>query len=124
MYRKDRNKKLLFYIPRSMESNVIRTCHDDLGHVGIDKVIENITRVYWFPRIREKVRKYIFNCLKCIEFSPSSGKAEGYLHNISKEGLLFATMHVDHVGPFGERFISRENWERLPIFICNYRRVH
>lgn len=46
VYRKDRNKKLLFYVPRSMESNVIRTCHDDLGHVGIDKVIGNIAKTY------------------------------------------------------------------------------
>jgi len=45
VYRRDRNIKLLFYVPRSMEKNVIRTCHDDLGHVGIDKVVNNITKV-------------------------------------------------------------------------------
>lgn len=78
---------------------MIRTCHDDLGHVGIDKVIENIARVYWFPRMRERVREYILNCLKCIEFSSSSGRAEGYLHNIPKENLPFATIHIDHMGP-------------------------
>jgi len=113
VYRKDKNKKLLFYVPRSMESNVIRTCHDDLGHVGIDKVIENITSVYWFPRMCEKVREYIVNCLKCIEFSPPSGKAEGYLHNIPKEGLPFATIHVDHMGPL------EKTREGSPAFICN-----
>lgn len=82
-----------------MEANVIRTCHDDLGHVGIDKVINNIAKVYWFPRMRDKVREYINNCLKCIEFSPPSGRAEGYLHNIPKENLPFATIHIDHMGP-------------------------
>lgn len=46
VYRKDKQKRLLFFVPRSMESNVIRTCHDDLAHVGIDKVINNITKVY------------------------------------------------------------------------------
>lgn len=68
MCRKDKNKKLLFYVPRSMEANVIRTCHDDLGHVGIDKAINNIAKVYWFPRMRDKVREYISNCLRCVEF--------------------------------------------------------
>lgn len=99
MYRKDRNRKLLFYVPRSMELNVIRTCHDDLGHVGIDKVIGSIAKVYWFPRMREKVQEYINNCLRCIEFSSSSGKAEGFLYSLPKEKLPFATAHVNHIGP-------------------------
>ncbi|XP_043263615.1 uncharacterized protein LOC122403885 [Colletes gigas] len=54
VYRKDRTKKLLFYVPRSMEDNVIRTCHDDLGHVGQDKVVSNLGKLYWFPNLREK----------------------------------------------------------------------
>lgn len=99
VYRKYKDKKLLFYVPKCMESNVIRTCHDCLGHLGVDKVIDNITKVYWFPNLREKVRDYISNCLKCIEFSPTSGKLEGYLHSIPKGKLPFQTVHVDHYGP-------------------------
>lgn len=85
-----------------MESNIIRTCHDDIGHVGIDKVgnITNITKVYWFPNMREKVHiAKVHNCLRCIEFSLPSGKAEGFLHNIPKEKLPFATIHINHFGP-------------------------
>lgn len=99
VYRKVGNNKLLFYVPACLESNVIRTCHDDLGHLGVDKVVENITRIYWFPQIRRKVREYIDNCLKCIEFSPFSGKVEGYLHSVDKGNLPFQTIHVDHFGP-------------------------
>ncbi|XP_011859081.1 PREDICTED: uncharacterized protein K02A2.6-like [Vollenhovia emeryi] len=49
--------------------------------------------------MRAKVREYINNCLRCIEFSPPSGKAEGYLHGIPKENVPFATIHLDHIGP-------------------------
>ena len=49
VYRKDKSKKLLFYVPHSMEANVIRSCNDDIGHVGVDKVVSNISKVYWFP---------------------------------------------------------------------------
>lgn len=84
VYRKYKNKKLLFYVPRTMENNVIRTCHDDLGHVGVDKVVDNITKIYWFPRMRDKIKEYISNCLRCIEFSPPNGRAEGYLHSIPR----------------------------------------
>jgi len=99
VYRKFKNKKLLFYVLKSMELNVIKTCHDDLGHLGVDKVVDNVMKVYWFPNLREKVREYISSCLKCIEFSPVSGKREGYLHNIPKGKLPFQTLHADHYGP-------------------------
>lgn len=99
VYRKINKRKLLFYVPHTMENNVIRTCHDDLGHVGISKVIANINKVYWFPNMREKVKRYLENCLKCIEFSPPSGKSEGYLHSISKGSLPFQAYHIDHYGP-------------------------
>lgn len=65
-----------------MESNVIRNCHDDMAHVGVDKVLENLRRIYWFPNMTTKVRNYIQNCLKCIEYSPKTGKRDGYLYSI------------------------------------------
>ncbi|KOC58629.1 Pro-Pol polyprotein [Habropoda laboriosa] len=99
VYRKNKMRKLLFYVPGRMESNVIRTCHDDLGHAGFDKVINNITKLYWFPKLHKKVREHIDNCLRCIEFSPPSGKQEGQLHNIEKGNLPFQTIHLDHMGP-------------------------
>lgn len=98
IYRKAKNK-LLFYVPTCMETNVIRSCHDDMGHISIDKVTENINRVYWFPEIRKKVKVHIANCLKCIDFSPTSSRIEGYLRIIPKGNLPFQTIHIDHYGP-------------------------
>jgi len=72
VYRKEKDK-LLFYVPQTMENNVIRSCHDDMAHVGVEKVIENVRRIYWFPEMKLKVRNYVRNCLKCIEYSPIAG---------------------------------------------------
>lgn len=63
VYRKEKDK-LLFYVPQTMENNVIRSCHDEMAHVGVEKVIENVRRVYWFPEMKLKVRNYVSNCLK------------------------------------------------------------
>ncbi|KOC60373.1 Pro-Pol polyprotein [Habropoda laboriosa] len=49
--------------------------------------------------MRRKVREYISNYLKCIEFASISGKQEGYLHSIYKGDLPFKTIHIDHYGP-------------------------
>lgn len=100
VYRKVPNKNaLLFYVPESMEANVLKTSHDDLGHIGIDKCHEYISRTYWFPKMRDKIKKYISECLKCLAFSPDSGKKEGFLHSINKGKLPFETIHIDHYGP-------------------------
>jgi hypothetical protein len=53
--------------------------------------MENISRIYWLSNIRKKIKTYI-----SIEFSPFSGKIEGFLHSIKKDNILFQTIHVDH----------------------------
>lgn len=93
-------KKLQFYVPNELIDNVIRTCHDNMGHVGVEKVVELIQNSYWFPSIKEKVKLYISKCLKCLSFSPNSDKTEGFLHSIPKGNLPFNTIHIDHLGPF------------------------
>ena len=102
IYKELGNGKLLFLVPECMKTNVIRAFHDDLGHFGVDKVVENISRTYWFPAMRKKVKNHISNCLKCIDFSHPSGKFEGYLHSLDKF-LPFQTIHIDDYGPL-ERY--------------------
>lgn len=67
--------------------------------VGTDKIIELILRHYWFPHLRQEVKSYIANCLKCITYSPVSGKREGLLNCIPKGDLPFENLHIDHYGP-------------------------
>lgn len=98
VYRKS-GGNLLFYVPAEMQKNVLYMYHDDMGHVGCDKVYENLTRMYWFPKIRNRIREHISNCLKCITFSPKFGKHEGLLHCIPKGDIPFDTVHIDHFGP-------------------------
>lgn len=98
VYKKFKNK-ILFYVPQAMESQVIQNCHDQLGHLGENKTVEYILRSYWFPELREKVKLYIKNCLKCLTYSPVYGNSEGILHSIPKGDKPFLTLHIDHYGP-------------------------
>lgn len=49
--------------------------------------------------MRAKISEYIKSCLKCVQFSPFSGKPEGELHNIPKGNVPFNVIHIDHYGP-------------------------
>ena len=94
VYRK-KGDTILFWVPKAMYSSVIKTYHDNVGHVGVDKTRDLISPTYWFPKIRNEIKRYISNCLKCITYSPNSGKPEGFLHSIPKEPIPFRTIHID-----------------------------
>jgi len=72
-------------------------------------MIEIIRRTYWFPRVREKCEEHVRYCLKCIAYSPVSGKSEGYLHPIPKGNLPFETIHTDYLGPIDSRVLIKKH---------------
>jgi len=86
-----------------MEQYVLFRYQNEMGHVGTSKMIENIRATYWFPNIKEKCERHVRNCLKCISFSPGSGKVEGVLYPITKGRVPFEMIHVDHVGPMDKQ---------------------
>lgn len=99
LYRKH-GDRILFVVPKSMENQILAKYHDQMGHFGVAKTLELIQRSYWFPKMKEKTRQYIADCLKCIVYSPHAKQGGGILHSIPKGNIPFDTIHVDHVGPY------------------------
>lgn len=54
------------YVPAELEENVMRLTHEKYSHVGVEKCMKQIKKYYWFPNMRDKMNKFIRNCLKCI----------------------------------------------------------
>jgi len=106
VYRK-RNSGLLFYVPEAMEKNVLFKYHDQMGHLGVEKTVNAILQNYWFPNLTVKVKQHVAHCLKCIAYSPTSGKPEGVLHSIPKGSIPFDTLHIDHLGPLDKQCLSK-----------------
>lgn len=108
VYRK-KDSGILFYIPKSMEFTILHKYHDEMGHYSVEKTVNNIMRNYWFPKLRTKVEIYIKNCLKCIAFSPVSGRKEGLLNSIPKGEIPFHTLHIDFLGPLDKKCQSKQH---------------
>lgn len=87
-------------VPKKCIWQIIRSNHDDLGHFAVDKSIERVKSLYWFPKMKKIISKYIKNCLYCIYCKNIHGKKEGKLFPIPKYARPFHTLHIDHVGPF------------------------
>lgn len=98
VYRKHQGQ-ILFYVPAALETSVIHKYHNEMSHVGVEKTIRNVLDSYWFPEMKAKIEKHIRCCLKCVAFTPNSGRSEGVLHSIPKGNVPFATLHIDHLAP-------------------------
>lgn len=88
------------YVPTMAAFNLLRKCHDDVGHPGFEKCLSIVKRNYWFPKMRRFVKKYVSACIECAFSKGSYGRTEGELHPIEKVEKPFDTVHVDHLGPF------------------------
>ncbi|XP_076660976.1 uncharacterized protein LOC143364587 [Halictus rubicundus] len=75
VYRKHQDR-ILFYVPSTLESSIMYKYHNEMGHVGIEKTVRNITDSYWFPDMKSKIEKHIRGCLKCIAYTPNCGKVK------------------------------------------------
>lgn len=99
VFRKVR-KDLKWAVPRAARRNIVRLCHDEMGHVGEAKTLDKLESEYWFPSMRRYVKRYIAACLDCLYSKEPAGKKPGHLHPIAKVAEPMHTIHIDHLGPF------------------------
>ena len=87
--------------------NVLYKYHDEMGHVGVQKVYELIKQSYWFPKLKEKVNDHMKNCLKCIVYSPTCGKIERKIHG-EIATVPFDVIRIDHAGPMDKGVLIKK----------------
>lgn len=99
LYRKTQNGPRLV-VPNAIRWRILKHCHDDIGHYGLDKTFERVNQTFWFSRMRKYIQEYISACTECCYNKANCGKPEGNLHYGVLEPLPFRQIHVDHLGPF------------------------
>ncbi|KAG0930503.1 hypothetical protein G6F57_011821 [Rhizopus arrhizus] len=64
---KKKDDKLVPILPQMMVETVISKYHDGItgGHFGIDKTVDKIKEVAWWPNMVEDVKEYIRTCPAC-----------------------------------------------------------
>lgn len=104
-------------VPKMARFNIVRLCHDEQGHFGIDKTLEKVKSNYWFKHMRKFVEKYVNACLHCIYYKSKRGRQPGFLNPIPKEPIPFHTLHLDHIGPFVK---SKKKNEYILTIVCGF----
>uniref|UniRef100_A0AAQ5X6I1 Gypsy retrotransposon integrase-like protein 1 n=2 Tax=Amphiprion ocellaris TaxID=80972 RepID=A0AAQ5X6I1_AMPOC len=74
-------------LPEVFRSTVLKSMHDDFGHLGLERTLDLIrARVYW-PKMAVDIEQYIKNCGECIT-RKTPGQRASPLHQIVSSGPM------------------------------------
>lgn len=111
------DKGLKWLVPKGVRWQILKSCHDDIGHFSTEKTLDKVSEKFWFSKMRKFVKKYVQACLECAHSKVPAGRKSGFLHPIPKVSTPFNTIHADHLGPFNP---SKNKNKYLLIIIDSY----
>jgi len=91
------------YVPnnKKIKEEILKENHDsaDVGHPGQHRMLELIKRTYWWPGLKEDVKKYIQECFKCQQNKVQHQRKAGELHPLEIPKGLWQEISIDIIGP-------------------------
>ena len=72
---KDQITYLQFVLPISFRKRMIMACHDQFGHLGMDKTLVLLQERFFWLEMNEDVRTHIRNCDHCPRFKQAPEQA-------------------------------------------------
>ena len=97
-----------FVLPKRFIRKVILACHDDNGHLGMERTLGLLQERFFWPKMAEDVWTHICTCERCLRFKQSQEKAEMKPILVS---YLMELVHLDFLTLGG-----RLGMLRVPIY--------
>jgi len=74
------------YVPnnRKIKEEILKENHNsvDVEHPGQHRMLELLKRTYWWPELKENVKRYVQGCFKCQRNKVQYQKKAGELHSL------------------------------------------
>ncbi|KAJ9519585.1 hypothetical protein QJQ45_000676 [Haematococcus lacustris] len=82
-----------------LRNHILHEMHDAVysGHVGINKTLERVSRVFWWNTMRADVRYYVSTCDACQRDKASSLKPGGLLNPLSIPDYRWESVSMDFI---------------------------
>ena len=91
------------YVPnnKDIKEEILKEHHDpaDVGHPGQHRIQELIKRIYWWPGLKEDIKKYVQGCIKCQQNKVQYQKRAGKLHLLEILEEPWQDISIDMIGP-------------------------
>lgn len=64
---KNQEEVIQLFLPEKHRERVLRSLHDDHGHLGAEKTFKLVRDRFYWPGMRAEVEGYCHSCLRCIQ---------------------------------------------------------
>ena len=65
-----------FVLPKNFVCKVILACHNDNGHLGMERTLGLLQERFFWPKMAEDVHTHIHTCDRCVRFKQPQEKSE------------------------------------------------
>ena len=65
-----------FVLPKNFVRKVILACHDDNGHLGMERTLGLLQEQFFWLRMAKDVQTHICTCDQCLKFKQPQEKSE------------------------------------------------
>nr|XP_046229617.1 uncharacterized protein LOC124050808 isoform X1 [Scatophagus argus] len=87
-------------VPAKFRDDILKTAHNQLGHLGVRKTYNYILHYFFWPRLKKDVSRYIRLCHTCqMTGKPNQNIKSAPLCPIPAIGQPFEHLIIDCVGP-------------------------
>lgn len=95
-----RDWKLL--VPKSQRKEIIKSCHDPplSSHFGFYKSLSRVQNLYYWPKMRRDILKYVRSCKVCGSQKMSNEARIGQMGAMKTVNFPWQVQAVDVMGPF------------------------
>jgi len=90
------------YVPnnKKIKEEILKENHDlvDVGHSG-HRMLELLKRMYWWPGLKEDIKKYVQGCFKCQQNKVQHQRKAGELHPLEILKGPWQEISIDIIEP-------------------------
>ena len=85
-------------VPTDLQRTVIRSAHEGTGHFAVEKIVDLLSRRFYFPHMRKMVDLVLKGCQSCQRKGQTAKPQKAVLASPS-DGYPFQRLCLDFVGP-------------------------
>lgn len=103
-----------YFVPKNARYSLLKEYHDGQSHIGLDKTLDRLLSHFWFPKMRQFIKRYIDHCLARPTSKRISHSTPYNVHSIVKLPIPFDTIHIDCFGPLPtteDEFLRISLWQ-------------